>query len=158
MRTLTRRGLASAALLASLAAAPCAAVLPSEQLADPALEARARNISQELRCVVCQNQSIDDSDAPLAHDLRVIVRERLLAGATDEQAKAYLVQRYGSYVLLKPPLRPDTWLLWLGPFAVLALGGAGVFAWLRSRRGGEPVPLTVDEQLRLDQLLEQDSH
>ena len=150
------RRLVLAALL--FAAAPALAVLPSEQLADPALEARARDISQELRCVVCQNQSIDDSDAPLAHDLRVIVREQLKAGATDAQAKAYLVSRYGSYVLLRPPLRPDTWLLWLGPFALLGLGGAGVFAYLRGRRGNEAVPLTVDEQLRLDQLIEQDSH
>ncbi len=144
--------------LAALVATPALAVLPSEQLADPALEARARSISAELRCVVCQNQSIDDSDAPLAHDLRVIVREQLRLGKTDEQAEKYLVSRYGSYVLLRPPLRPDTWLLWLGPFAVLGLGGLGVFAYLRGRKGGEPVPLTVDEQLRLDELLEQDAH
>lgn len=143
---------------ALLYAAPALAVLPSEQLSDPALEARARAISQELRCVVCQNQSIDDSDAPLAADLRVIVREQLRLGKTDEEAKAYLVSRYGSYVLLRPPLRPDTWLLWLGPFAALGLGALGVFAYLRSRKGGEPVALTVDEELRLDALIEQDSH
>jgi len=141
-----------------LIAAPALAVLPSEQLADPVLEARARSISQELRCVVCQNQSIDDSDAPLAADLRVIVREQLRLGKTDEQTKQYLVSRYGTYVLLRPPLRPDTWLLWLGPFAALGLGGLGVFAYLRTRRGGAPVPLTDDEAARLDELIEQDSH
>lgn len=143
---------------ALLFAAPAFAVLPSEQLADPAMEARARAISKELRCVVCQNQSIDDSDAPLAHDLRVIVREQLRLGKTDEQTKAYLVSRYGSYVLLRPPLRPDTWLLWLGPFAALGLGALGVFFYLRSRLGSEPVPLTVEEESRLDTLIEQDSH
>ena len=147
-----------AAAVALALSAPALAVLPSEQLADPVLEARAREISQEIRCVVCQNQSIDDSDAPLAHDLRVIVREQLRLGKTDEQAKQYLVSRYGSYVLLRPPLRPDTWLLWLGPFAALGLGAVGVFAYLRGRRGNEPVPLTTEEQLRLDELIEQDSH
>src|ERR1700741_26261 len=101
------------ALLAILSfAAPARAVLPSEQLADPVLESRARAISQDLRCVVCQNQTIDDSDATLAHDLRVIVRERLEAGDSDAQVKAYIVGRYGAYVLLKPPLEPATLLLW----------------------------------------------
>ena len=151
------RGLAGI-VAALLFAAPALAVLPSEQLADPVMEARARAISQELRCVVCQNQSIDDSDAPLAADLRVIVREQLRLGKTDEQAKQYLVSRYGTYVLLRPPVRPDTWLLWLGPFAVLGLGGLGVYAYLRSRRGLEPVPLTADEQVRLDELIQQDEH
>src|SRR5579862_9875828 len=97
---------------AVLSASPVFAVLPGEQLADPKLEARARAISQELRCVVCQNQTIDDSDATLAHDLRVILRERLEAGDSDDQAKAYIVRRYGPYVLLKPPLEPATALLW----------------------------------------------
>lgn len=143
---------------ALLLAAPAFAVLPSEQLADPAMEARARAISQELRCVVCQNQSIDDSDAPLAHDLRVIVREQLRLGKSDNETKDYLVSRYGSYVLLRPPLRPDTWLLWLGPFAALGLGALGVFFYLRGRLGSEPVPLTVEEESRLDTLIEQDSH
>jgi cytochrome c-type biogenesis protein CcmH len=110
---------------------------PDEQLADPTLEARARAISQELRCVVCQNQSIDDSAAPLAHDLRVILRERLAAGDTDSQAKAYLVRRYGDFVLLRPPFQPDTWALWLGPLAVVLAGGAGVAIYMRGRaRGG----------------------
>ncbi len=145
-------------LAALLAAAPALAVQPSEQLADPALEARARSISAELRCVVCQNQSIDDSDAPLAHDLRVIVREQLRLGRTDEQTKEYLVSRYGTYVLLRPPLRPDTWLLWLGPFAALGAGAIGVVAYLRSRNAAVTPALTPDEQARLDELIEQDSH
>src|ERR1700744_2781183 len=92
-----------------LAAAPAFAVLPSEQLADPRLEARARTISQELRCVVCQNQTIDDSNAYLAHDLRVLLRQRLSAGDSDQQAIDFIVKRYGDYVLLKPPFKPETW-------------------------------------------------
>ena len=140
-------------MAALLLAAPAYAVLPSEQLADPALEARARAISKELRCVVCQNQSIDDSDAPLAGDLRIIVREQLRLGRTDEQAKQYLVSRYGTYVLLRPPFQADTWALWLGPFAILLAGAWGVFAWTRSRRGTvETPPLTPDEQARLDEI------
>ncbi len=141
------------ALVALATAFPIAAVQPSEQLTDPALEARAREISKELRCVVCQNQSIDDSDAPLAHDLRVIVREQLRLGRSDDQAKAYLVSRYGSYVLLRPPLRPDTWLLWLGPFAVLLAGAIGVALWLRGRRGAmDAPPLSAQEVAAADQL------
>jgi len=96
-------------------AGPARAVTPDEQLRDPKLEARARALSQELRCLVCQNQSIDDSAAPLAHDLRVILRERLAAGDTDRQAVDYLVRRYGDFVLLRPPFQADTWALWLGP-------------------------------------------
>ena len=134
------RRLALVTLAALALAAPARAVTPDEQLPDPRLEARARALSQELRCLVCQNQSIDDSNAPLAHDLRVILRERLAAGDTDAQAKAYLVTRYGDFVLLRPPFQPDTWALWLGPFAVLLAGGrrrrAGRFAARTSRRRG----------------------
>jgi cytochrome c-type biogenesis protein CcmH len=97
---------------------PAWAVLPDERLADPALETRARSLGQELRCLVCQNQSIDDSNADLAHDLRLIVRERLVAGDSDAQVLDYLRQRYGDYVLLRPPVTPGTWLLWFGPAAV----------------------------------------
>src|SRR5215469_3516046 len=119
-------------------AAPAHAVLPDEQLRDPKLEARARHISQELRCVVCQNQTIDDSDAPLAHDLRVLLRERLVKGDSDEQAKAFLVKRYGTYVLLKPPFQLDTLALWLGPMLVLAAGLVASLLYFqgRSARGG----------------------
>jgi cytochrome c-type biogenesis protein CcmH len=112
-----------AVLLLVTMAMPALAVRPDEILADPALEARARVISEGLRCLVCQNQSIDSSDADLAHDLRVIVRERLTAGDTDDQVRAFLVARYGEYVLLNPVIAPHTLLLWIaGP--VVLLGGA----------------------------------
>ena len=150
-----RRALLLAALLAALAG-PAAAVNPDEQLADPALEARAHELSQELRCVVCQNQTIDDSDAPLARDLRIILRERIQAGDTDAQAKAYLVARYGSFVLLNPPMKSDTLLLWFGPLAVLALGGAGVVVYLRSRAPKVPTRLDAAEEAELAQLLNSD--
>src|SRR6185437_7255858 len=107
--------------IACLAAAPVFAVQPDEMLKDPALESRARTLSQELRCMVCQNQSIDDSDAPLAKDLRVLVRERLTAGDTDNQVIDFLVSRYGEFVLLKPRLSLHTILLWAAPFAVLVI-------------------------------------
>ncbi len=141
---------------ALLMAGPVAAVLPEEQLADPALEARAREISQELRCVVCQNQSIDDSDAPLAADLRAIVRERLTAGDTNEEVVAYVVARYGNFVLLKPPLDMQTILLWSAPLLVLIPGGLGLALYLR-RRGqasaAEPTPLTAEEKRPLADFL-----
>jgi cytochrome c-type biogenesis protein CcmH len=150
-----RRALVLAAMLGALAA-PAFAVTPQEQLADPKLEARARALSQELRCVVCQNQSIDESDAELAHDLRVLLRERLAAGDTDAQAKAYLVQRYGSYVLLKPPLKAETLALWFGPPLVLALGGLGVFFYLKGRAQPAPQPLDAAEEAELAKLLTPD--
>ena len=143
-------------LCALLIAGPVAAVLPEEQLADPALEARAREISRELRCVVCQNQSIDDSDAPLAADLRAIVRERLTAGVTNEEAIAFVVARYGSFVLLKPPLDLETILLWSAPLLVLIPGGLGIALYLR-RRGrasaAEPIPLSTEERRTLAAIL-----
>jgi cytochrome c-type biogenesis protein CcmH len=129
------------------------AVLPNEQLADPKLEARARVISQELRCVVCQNQTIDDSDAELAHDLRVLLRERLLKGDSDEQAKAFIVQRYGSYVLLKPPFRPETLLLWLGPLLVLIGAGAGATVYILRRRPAADAALSADEEALVSAML-----
>ena len=103
------------ALVLWLAAVPAGAVEPDEMLADAALEARARAVSATLRCLVCQNQSIDDSNAPLARDLRILVRERLSAGESNEAAIAFVVARYGDFVLLKPPFKPTTWLLWLAP-------------------------------------------
>ena len=132
---------------------PARAVTPDEQLRDPKLEARARSLSQELRCLVCQNQSIDDSAAPLAHDLRVILRERIGAGDTDKQAKDYLVRRYGDFVLLRPPFQADTWALWLGPLAVLALGGAGVALYMRGRSGGSDAPLTAADDAEAARLM-----
>jgi cytochrome c-type biogenesis protein CcmH len=109
------------------------AVLPEEVLKDPTLEARARVISQDLRCLVCQNQSIDDSNAPLAKDLRVIVRERLTAGDTDQQVFGYVVSRYGNYVLLRPPLQSDTYILWTAPFILMLVSLGVAFAYLRKR-------------------------
>ncbi len=144
---------------ALLIAGPVAAVLPEEQLADPVLEARAREISQELRCVVCQNQSIDDSDAPLAADLRAIVRERLSAGDTNEEVMAYIVARYGNFVLLKPPLDPQTVLLWSAPLLVLIPGGLGLALYLRRRsRAGaaDPTPLSAEERRTLAAILKAD--
>ncbi len=147
-----RRRLILAALAAVALAGPALAVTPDEQLKDPKLEARAREVSRELRCVVCQNQSIDDSEAPLAHDLRVILRERIAAGDTDAQAKAYLVARYGSFVLLKPPFEPETWALWLGPLLVLAIGGAGVAVYWRARSQG-PEHLSPADEAELAALM-----
>ena len=110
------------------------AVQPDEILPDPALESRARALSAELRCLVCQNQSIDDSNAPLARDLRLLIRERLKAGDSDAQAIGFVVARYGDFVLLRPRFTPQTWLLWIGPFALLLV--AGTFLYLRPRSGG----------------------
>ncbi|MDE2382988.1 MAG: cytochrome c-type biogenesis protein CcmH [Alphaproteobacteria bacterium] len=120
------------------------AVMPDEMLADPALEARAREISQNLRCLVCQNQSIDDSNASLAKDLRVIVRERLTAGDSNEQVMAYVVKRYGNYVLLKPPFQADTALLWLLPFLLMLAGLGAAYAYLRQQPAPEEGETTND--------------
>jgi cytochrome c-type biogenesis protein CcmH len=143
-------------LLLLLLLAPFAgAVQPGEQLTDPALEARARAISAELRCLVCQNESIDQSDADLAHDLRVLIRERLTAGDSDEQVRDYLVRRYGDFILLKPPVKPVTYLLWFGPFALIVLGTIAIAMFLR-RRGAAadaPMPLTTEERRRLERML-----
>lgn len=146
------------ALIMALAfyARPAYAVNPDEMLSDPALEARAREISEELRCLVCQNQSIDDSDADLAHDLRVLVRERLLAGDTNQQAINYIVARYGDYVLLNPPLKPDTYILWASPFILVGLAGLAVFGFYRrKKREGRTTPanLTEQERKRLNEIL-----
>ena len=133
---------------------PADAVEPSEILADPALEARARDLSKGLRCLVCRNQSIDDSDAELAKDLRVLVRERLVAGDTDEEILDYVRSRYGDYVLLKPPLNPATALLWFGG-PILLIGG-GIVAWRQiASRPAPPAPgapLTEAERARLRDL------
>ena len=148
----TRLMFAAVAALALLAA-PVAAVTPDEQLSNPAQEARAQVLSRTLRCVVCQNQSIDDSNAPLAHDLRVILRERIAAGDSDVQAVAYLVQRYGDFVRLNPPMRGDTLVLWFGPLAVLLLGGVGVAFYLRGRTPGAISPLDAADEAELARLM-----
>ena len=131
------------------------AVQPDEVLRDPALEARARTLSRELRCMVCQNQSIDDSDAPLARDLRLLVRERLQAGDSDRQVIDFLTARYGDFVLLKPPLTSYTLLLWAFPALLLAGGALGLFlaGRRRQRQAVDAAPLTQDEQRRLNELL-----
>jgi cytochrome c-type biogenesis protein CcmH len=136
-------------VLLPLLIAPSWAVLPDEVLKDPVLEARARVLSQDLRCLVCQNQAIDDSNAPLARDLRLIVRERLTAGDSDEQVIAYLVSRYGNFVLLKPPFQSNTALLWLAPFIMLLIAIAVAAAYLLRRKPDIadtlPVQLSDDE-------------
>lgn len=146
-------------LLAFLfAAMPAWAVLPNERLADPALEARARALSQELRCQVCQNQSIDDSNAPLAADLRRVVRERLTAGDSDAVILQFMAARYGDYVLLKPPVRAETWALWFGPLAILVIASAGLFVYFRRRRNtvaAPSAPLAPDELRRVAHLLDE---
>jgi cytochrome c-type biogenesis protein CcmH len=151
------RALGGAAMLALLLAV-CVhahAVEPSERLADPALEARARTLSKELRCLVCQNESIDDSNADLAHDLRVLLRQRIAAGDSDRQAVQYLVARYGDFVLLRPPVEPATYALWFGPPALLLVGGVGALLYLRRRqaRGDAPAPLSEAERERLARLM-----
>jgi cytochrome c-type biogenesis protein CcmH len=134
---------------------PALAVQPDEVLPDPALEHRARDISARLRCLVCQNQSIDDSDAQLAKDLRLLVRERLVVGDTDTQVRDFLVQRYGEFVLLKPTFGRHTLLLWLTPALVLALGGIGAYAAMR-RRPRPASALDAEEQRALEDLLKRD--
>lgn len=144
--------------LGALAPPPAGAVLPDEVLADAALEARARALSKNLRCLVCQNQSIDDSNADLARDLRILVRERLKAGDSDEKIIAFLVARYGDFVLLKPPVRPTTWALWFGPLAIFLTAGLGLFIAARRRRARPaplPIPLNATEQARLARILKQ---
>jgi cytochrome c-type biogenesis protein CcmH len=150
------RRIARALVVLTLLSRPALAVQPDEILKDPALEARARTLSQELRCMVCQNQSIDDSDAPLAKDLRILVRERLTAGDSDSQVIDFLVARYGEFVLLKPRFSLHTLLLWLAPFAVLIIAGAAFLgAWRRTRTTPEAAEpkLTRDEEARLATLV-----
>ncbi|SDH79496.1 MULTISPECIES: cytochrome c-type biogenesis protein [Bradyrhizobium] len=150
-------------LLAAFAAPAAFAVQPDEIMGDPAKEARARDLSRELRCMVCQNQSIDDSEAPLARDLRLLVRERIAAGDSDNQVMDFLVARYGEFVLLKPRVNQHTLVLWLLP--PLALAGGGLALWLHNRRrqrsagSGDPSlqHLTEEEEARIDRLIAAES-
>jgi cytochrome c-type biogenesis protein CcmH len=140
-----------------VASAAAYAVQPNEVLPDPALEARARGLSANLRCLVCQNQSIDDSDAPLARDLRLLVRERLVAGDSDAEVTRFLVARYGEFVLLRPPLGWHTLILWLTPVLLLMLAAGGI-GWRLVKARGQHIapaqsPLTADEQARLASLM-----
>ena len=141
-------------LLLTLFMTPAFAVEPTELRPDPALEARARDIGRSLRCVVCQNQSIDDSAAEVARDMRRAVRERISAGDKDEQVFAYMVARYGDYVLLKPPFKAGTWVLWLGGPIVLVVAGGLLLIAARRRKPIPPAePLSDEEQRRLNALL-----
>jgi cytochrome c-type biogenesis protein CcmH len=154
-----KRILSCAFAIAVVAASPARAVQPDEIMSDVAKEARARDLSRELRCMVCQNQSIDDSEAPLARDLRLLVRERIAAGDSDAQVIDFLVARYGEFVLLKPRLSSHTWLLWLLP--PLALAGGGFALWNFGRRRTKAgtrddaslFKLTADEEARLERLI-----
>jgi cytochrome c-type biogenesis protein CcmH len=157
MTMAVRRILASLLFAATLLlAVPTVAVQPDEVLLDPALEARARAISANLRCLVCQNQSIDDSDAPLAKDLRLLVRERLKAGDSDAEIVDFVVARYGEFVLLKPRLSPQTLILWFATPALLLAALAGIALALRRRKSAAtaPAPLSRAEKRRLKQILE----
>ena len=159
-RTASLRTVSLAAITALAISTSAFAVTPDEMLGDAALEARARQISLGLRCVVCQNQSIDDSNAPLAHDLRMLVRERLTKGDTDQQAIDYIVSRYGNFVLLRPPLQFDTLLLWFGPLLLLAAAIPLVRRTLRFQQAAPAdaaTPLSADEKKRLDAILKTDA-
>lgn len=155
-------------LISAVWASPSYAVNPEEILSDPIMEENARAVSRHLRCVVCQNQSIDDSDAELARDMRVLVRERIMAGDTNREVLDYMVSRYGNYVLLKPPFQASTYVLWIGPFVIFLLGliAVGVFMYQRRPRAvpvGEksrntgPTSLTDEERKKLDKLMGRDS-
>ncbi|MBM6581400.1 cytochrome c-type biogenesis protein CcmH [Microvirga sp. BT689] len=145
-----------ALVVALMLAGPAFAVQPDEVLKDPSLEKRAREISAGLRCLVCQNQSIDDSDAQLAKDLRLLVRERLVAGDTNDEVENFLVQRYGEFVLLKPAFGAHTVLLWLTPALVLILGGIGAYTAMRRRPKPATASLDEEERKALENLLRRD--
>ncbi len=154
-----RRLIASLVIFIALVVPALALVDPAERLADPVQEERARAISKNLRCMVCQNQSIDDSDAELAGDLRAVVRDRIQAGDTDEEVYDYVVARYGDFVLMTPRFGPSTWLLWLGPAFVLLIGG-GVVLFVIRRHRTRPVAssLSAEEEARLAKLLGSDEN
>jgi cytochrome c-type biogenesis protein CcmH len=145
---------AALGLLALCLASAALAVQPEEMLKDPALESRARALSAEIRCLVCQNQSIDDSDASLARDLRVLVRDQIQQGRSDAEIRRFLVDRYGTFVLLRPPFHISTALLWLGPLLVLLAGAAGLAFYFRGRsRNAAAGALSADELARIERLL-----
>jgi cytochrome c-type biogenesis protein CcmH len=149
-----------AMLIFIVAASPAYAVEPDERLADVALEARARVLSKDIRCLVCQNQSIDDSSASLARDLRILLRERLVAGDSDRQIFDFLVARYGDFILLKPPMKASTYALWFGPPAIFILALIALFFFFRGRPAPEtttPTALSGDERARLAALLDDEA-
>ena len=143
------------AFLIALLAAPSFAVQPDEVMKDPALEVRARALSEGLRCMVCQNELIDDSEAPLARDIRILIRKRIAEGETNDRVRAYLVSRYGDFILLKPPFKPETWLLWLSAPLTLCAGLAA--ALIARRRAPAATPaLSAEEEARLAMLTRRD--
>ncbi len=148
-----RAFLLALAFAGAFAPGPAYAVRPDEMLADPGLEARAREVGRELRCLVCRNQSIDDSDADLAHDLRVVVREHIKDGDSNDQVVAYVRARYGDFVLLRPPFEIGTLLLWGGPVLILLLGGLALARFYRRRDETATPPLSDEERRRLASLL-----
>ena len=150
------RALSLVALSYLIYAQPIMAVQPNERLADPLLEERARILSQNIMCLVCQNQSIDDSNATLAKDLRVLVREKLTAGATNDEIFDFLVDRYGDFILLNPPFKPSTYVLWYGPLIFLIVGLLmTVLIMKKSKRRASEKPLSQAERVSLSKLLEQ---
>jgi cytochrome c-type biogenesis protein CcmH len=159
LRAFSAPALAVFLALTAMQMHPAVAVQPDEILKDQTLEARARGLSRELRCMVCQNQSIDDSDAPLARDLRLLVRERLTAGDSDSQVIDFLVARYGEFVLLRPRFAWHNAVLWLTPLVVLIAGAIGIFLAARRQRSTAPaaVPLSAEEERRLAEVIDQGS-
>lgn len=154
MSRLWRIGLAGLLLALTLSSPAWPVGVDRDMLKDPVLEARAREVMKSLRCLVCQNQSIEESNAGLARDLRQIVRERVLAGDSNDQVRDYVVDRYGDWVLLKPPFKLKTYILWFGPLVLFLWGGYGVVGFFRRRaESQEPLPLSSDERSRLDALL-----
>jgi cytochrome c-type biogenesis protein CcmH len=154
-RTIRGRLGALAAAVVLAATGPAAAVQPSEKLPDPAKEARAQELGEEIRCLVCQSEAIANSNADLAKDLRVLIRDKIQEGKSNSEIKDFLQSRYGDYVLLRPPVKPETYVLWYGPAAVTAIGalGVGVFFWRRNRRPVAQQQLSAAEQRRLNDIL-----
>ena len=151
------RAILATMLLAGVFGIPAFAVEPSERLANPALEARAEAVGSLLRCLVCQNETIEESSADLAHDIRMLLRQRIAAGDTNAQAIQAIVKRYGQFVLLKPPVEPATYVLWFGPAGLLGVGLISTVLWLRRRPpdNAATTPLDPAEQHRLDRLLQE---
>jgi cytochrome c-type biogenesis protein CcmH len=159
MRRMARLRLVLPSLLALSAALPAAsafAVQPDEVMTDPALEARARALSEGLRCMVCQNESIDDSEAPLARDIRILIRKRIAEGESNDAVRAYLVSRYGDFILLRPPFKPDTWLLWFSAPLTLLAGLAAVLL-ARRRAPDAPPALSAEEEAELAALTREEN-
>jgi cytochrome c-type biogenesis protein CcmH len=144
--------------LATAFASPAAAVLPSEKLDDPQKEERAQELGEEIRCLVCQSESIANSNADLAKDLRVLIREKIQEGQSNQEIKDFLQSRYGDYVLLNPPMKPETYVLWYGPAAITAIGalGVGVFFWRRNKRPAAAQKLSAEEERRLNDILDRE--